>query len=82
MPIEGTDYFVYVVDFPDCRAGGMVMPNDDGTFSVYLNARLTRDQNAASAAHERRHIAHGDFYRDAPVETLEAEAEEPGAGAL
>ena len=73
MPIEGTDYFVYVVDFPDCRAGGLVTPNDDGTFSVYLNARLSREKNSASAAHERRHIARDDFYRDASVEEVEGE---------
>ena len=78
MPIEGTDYFVYVVDFPDCRAGGFVTPNDDGTFSVFLNARLTRDQNAASAAHERKHIAHDDFYRDVSVTEAERQAEEEG----
>lgn len=74
MPIEGTDYFVYVVDFPDCRAGGLVTPNDDGTFSVYLNARLTRDQNVASAAHERRHIAADDFYRAVSVAEAERQA--------
>ncbi len=77
MPIEGSDYFIYLVDFPDCRAGGMVTPNDDGTFSVYLNARLSRGQQLTSAAHECRHIAHDDFYRDEEIAEMERQADTP-----
>ena len=64
-----------MVDFPDCRAGGMVTPNDDGTFSVYLNARLSRGQQLTSAAHECRHIAHDDFYRDEDIAEMERQAD-------
>ena len=79
MPIEGSDYFIYLVDFPDCRVGGMVTPNDDGTFSVYLNTRLSRCQQLTSAAHECRHIAHDDFYRDAAIEDIERRADDPAS---
>ena len=74
MPIEGADYFVRLVDFPVCSCGGLVTPNDDGTFTVLLNARLSRQQNRASLDHERRHILHDDFYRDVPLHQKETEA--------
>lgn len=75
MLIEGCDYFVRVVDFPICSCGGSVTPNDDGTYSVYINARLSRQQNMDSMAHERSHMDHGDFWRDNPVLEMETEAE-------
>lgn len=74
MPIEGADYFVRLVDFPVCSCGGVVMPNDDGTFTVLINARLSRQQNRESLEHERNHILHDDFWRDAPLHEKELEA--------
>lgn len=74
MLIEGCDYFVRVVDFPVCSCGGSVTPNEDGTYSVYINARLSRQQNIDSFEHERNHMAHDDFGRDLPVQKMETEA--------
>lgn len=68
------DVVIRHVDFPCCTAGGMVMPNDDGTYSVYLNSRLSAAQQLASLHHELRHIAHDDFSRPLDVERLEEEA--------
>lgn len=74
MLIEGADYFVRVVDFPVCTCGGAVTPNEDGTFTVLLNARLSHSQQMRSIKHERSHIEHDDFYRPVPVEQAEKEA--------
>ena len=74
MLIEGADYFVRLVDFPVCSCGGAVMPNDDGTFTVLINARLSRQQNRKSIDHERSHILHDDFSRDVPLVQIETEA--------
>lgn len=74
MPIENADYFVRIVDFPVCSCGGAVIPNDDGTFCVLLNARLSRQQNLDSMEHERNHILHDDFWRPATLEVIESEA--------
>lgn len=68
--IEGADFFVRLVDLP-CAIGGMVTPNEDGTYSVYLNARRTRAQNRASADHEVRHMALDDLYSDRSIEEVE-----------
>lgn len=68
--IEGRDYFVRYVDLPD-EIGGMVTPNEDYTFSVYLNARHTPEQQARSFKHELKHITEDDFYNDRNIEEIE-----------
>lgn len=46
MMLENADYFVHLVDFPVCSSGGIVLLNDDGTYTVLLNSRLSREKNA------------------------------------
>ena len=71
MPIEGIDYYVRVVPFPVRSTGGMVMPNDDGTYSVYINALLSEDRQRKALKHELDHIINGDFYNEKPIEEIE-----------
>lgn len=72
--IEGCDYFVYTIPFPNNKCGGFVTPNDDGTFSVYLNANLSEEENRITLEHELNHILHDDFWRDTSISTIEEEA--------
>lgn len=75
MLIEGADYFVKFVDFPVCSCGGCVCLNDDGTYTVLINSRLSHQQNLDSMVHEYNHMAHDDFYRDdVPLSVREQEA--------
>ena len=67
------DYYVRFVDFPPTVLGA-TLPNDDGTFSVYINARLGDDARRETLRHELEHMARDHFYRDAPVAAQEAEA--------
>lgn len=72
--IENVDYFVRFADFPVCSCGGLVKMNEDGTFTILLNSRLSYDQNTNSLQHELNHIKNGDFYRDAPIDQIEKDA--------
>lgn len=67
------DYYVRFVNFPPTVLG-VTVPNDDGTFSVYINARLGDDARRETLQHELEHMARDHFYRDAPVGAQEAEA--------
>lgn len=64
------DYFVRLVDLP-VSIGGAVTPNNDGTFSIYINSRLSIDRQLKALEHEIDHIKHGDFYSDATIEVCE-----------
>ena len=69
------DYFVRLVDLPP-GVKGLVTPNTDGTYSVYLNARYDEVTQRQTLEHELRHIAQDHFARDGEeLHTLEAEAE-------
>ena len=70
MTIENADYFVRILDLPH-GVGGMVTPNDDGTFSVYLNARNSHEKQRHTCDHEIRHIERDDFWNGKPIEEVE-----------
>ncbi len=74
MILENADYFIKIVDFPVCSCGGAILLNDDGTYTILLNSRLSRQQNEASFIHELNHIKNGDFHRDVPIKQIESEA--------
>jgi len=71
MLIENSDYYVRVIPFPVYKNGGMVTPNDDGTFSIYINGNLPIERQRKALDHELDHIADDDFYNDRPITEIE-----------
>lgn len=70
--IENADYFVRLVDFPvGAGCNGMIMLNDDATYSVYLNARTSIDAQKKAMRHEYRHMVYGDMDGDKDIHTVE-----------
>jgi Zn-dependent peptidase ImmA (M78 family) len=69
--IENQDYFVRVIPFPVYSIGGAVTPNDDGTFSVYINANLSLERQRKALKHELDHIENDDFYNGKPITEIE-----------
>lgn len=69
--IPERDFIVRVIDLPP-SVDGLVTPNDDGTFSIYLNANNPEDKQIKSYEHEVRHIINDDFYSVRSIEEVEA----------
>ena len=69
--LPGVDYFVYYEKFPP-SIRGLVTPNDDGTFSIFLNSRMSDAWKLVTYAHEVKHIQNDDFYNDIPIQRIEA----------
>ncbi len=67
------DYYVRLVELPPTVLGA-TLPNDDGTFSVYINARLGDAARRETLRHELEHMARDHFYQSAPIAAQEAEA--------
>ena len=67
------DYYVRLVELPP-TVFGATLPNDDGTFSVYINARLSDEARRETLCHELEHMARDHFYQSAPIASQEAEA--------
>lgn len=71
--ILSDDIFVRFVPFPP-RVRGLVEPNDDGTFSVYINSNLSYFMQQETYEHELRHIVLDHLYVEKDIEDIEAEA--------
>ena len=67
------DYFVRVVELP-AAVRGVTVPNDDGTFSVYINALYDDETQRRTLEHELAHLARDHFYSASPIALQEAEA--------
>jgi Zn-dependent peptidase ImmA (M78 family) len=70
--IEGSDYTVRLIPFPVYNVGGMVTPNPDGSFSVYINSNLSQERQKQALEHELDHIRNNDFYNGKPIQEVEA----------
>lgn len=69
--VENQDYFVRVVPFPVNSVGGMVTPNEDGSFSIYINSNLSQERQKEALDHELDHIRNNDFYNGKPIQEIE-----------
>lgn len=50
----------------------MVIPNEDGSYTIFINARLNREQQIKSYYHAMKHITGEDFEKEnvQEIETL------------
>ncbi len=68
------DVNVYLVDFPD-KGKEIVVPNEDGTYTILINARLSSEGQVQAYEHAMRHIENNDFEKT-DVQDIEATAHE------
>ena len=69
MIVESADIFIRMVNLPP-HVRGLVAPNDDGTYNVYLDPRRSREMQIENYFHEFEHIAYDDFYSNKPIEEI------------
>lgn len=69
----GNYIFVRMVALPE-TIPAVTIPNDDGTFDIYINAVLPELLQNRALEHELRHIHLDHFYNEDPVWLNEQEA--------
>lgn len=74
--IEGQDYFVRRVRFPNTANWAAVTPNDDGTFDIYINDALDDEKQVAAFLHELAHLERDHFYVCACAAACERQIED------
>ena len=62
--IEGMDYWVRHVQFPNMASESVVLSHGDGTFTIYINTLFPEEKQAERLHHEVRHLEQEHFYRD------------------
>ena len=76
--LEGQDYHLHFVRFPNRANRAQVWPNPDGTYDIYLNTLYFNEEDRlkASFQHELRHILLQHFEAvGIPIQQIEAEAD-------
>lgn len=69
----GSYIFVRLIPLPD-TVRAVTIPNDDGTFDIYVNKNLPEELQDRALTHELEHIRRDHFYNDDPVWLNEEEA--------
>lgn len=67
------DIVCRVIELP-ARVNAVTVVDADGTFNIYVNARLSRDEQQKAYRHECRHIKKQHFYSPKTAEICEKEA--------
>ena len=68
--IEGQDYVVRYVPFPNCAADGAVVSHPDIP-TIYINSRVCPKRQREALQHELDHLANDDLYSDELAEVIE-----------
>lgn len=67
------DVNVVLIDFKNTKANEMVTENEDGSFTIFLNARLSNEGQLRAYQHAMKHIEENDFDRT-DVQFIESKA--------
>ena len=59
-----SDFRIIKMDFPTTKVGACITPNEDGTHTIFVNARLSEYQQAKAVKHELNHFYGDDFSKD------------------
>lgn len=68
------DYYVRLVALPQA-VEGVSVPNNDGSFDVYINSLLGEQRRQEVLEHELNHIRREHFYLDMSLRLMERQAE-------
>lgn len=70
----GSSVFIRTVRLPEA-VRAVTIPNDDGTFDIYINEVIPQELQQRALEHELEHIRKDHFYNEDPVWVNEEEAD-------
>lgn len=73
--IPDADICIIVMDFKDTKTKELVTENSDGSYSIFINARLSYEAQLKAYEHALSHIKNNDF-ENTDVQQIEAIAHE------
>lgn len=71
MTVWNDEYRIRQLDLP-CTIKGFVALDEDGFANIYVNSKLTREEQSKAALHELRHVARDDFYNNMDIWSVES----------
>ena len=70
MTVWSDEYRVRQLDLP-CTIKACVAMDEEGFNNIYVNSRLTQEEQYKAAAHELNHIYRDDFYNNQDLRGVE-----------
>ena len=70
------DVNIILMDFPNGKGHEMVVPNEDGSYTIFINAALNYESQQAALKHAMSHIENDDFHKE-DVQEIEYNAHAP-----
>lgn len=67
------DYQIQFMNFPSARIKETVSENPDGSYTIFIEASLSREEQQNAFSHAMRHIL-GDDFEKSDINTIEAAA--------
>lgn len=58
------DYHVQFIQFPNNKVKESVIENEDGSYTIFIEASLSREMQEEAFAHAMTHILGDDFTKD------------------
>ena len=68
--IEGQDYVLRYVPFPNCAADGAILKHPDIP-CIYINTRVSPKRQKKALKHELEHLKNDDLYSEEPTWLIE-----------
>lgn len=64
------DFRIQLINFPTTKIKACITPNEDGTYTIFVNAKLSQYQQAKAVRHELDHF-YGDDFKKGDVKDIE-----------
>lgn len=75
MPLN-FDYQVRLIQFPNKKTREVVTPNEDGTYTIFIESSLSKEEQRCACSHALSHIVNRDFSKTISVDEIERNAHE------
>lgn len=69
------DVHIYYIDMP-CSVTSNIVENNDGSYTIYINSRLSYERQLEGYLHELRHLDNNHFEEWLDIQNVEMEVRE------
>lgn len=67
------DYQVYLINFPTGKTKEAVTENEDGSYTIFIEEKLSKEGREKAFLHAMKHIDNNDFFKD-DIQKIEFDA--------
>ena len=67
------DYQVHLINFPTGKTKEAVTENEDGSYTIFIEEKLSQEEREKAFLHAMKHIDNNDFFK-ADIQKIEFDA--------